>query len=41
MSSPIRTMRNLDIKKTIRRNLKNFDVERGELVLRIYILVRA
>ena len=41
MSSPIRTMRNLDIKKTIRRNLKNFDVERGELVLKdIYFSAR-
>lgn len=41
ISSPIRTMRNLDIKKTIRRNLKNFDVERGELILKdVYFSAR-
>lgn len=41
MSSPIRSMRNLDMKKTIRRNLKNYDVERGELVLKdIYFSAR-
>lgn len=41
MSSPVRSMRNLDIKKTIRRNLKNYDVERGELVLKdIYFSAR-
>ncbi len=41
MSSPVRSMRNLDMKKTIRRNLKNYDVERGELVLKdIYFSAR-
>lgn len=41
ISSPIRTMRNLDIKKTIRRNLKNFNVERGELILKdVYFSAR-
>ena len=33
-SSPVRSSRNLDIKKTVRRNLKNYDTERGELVLK-------
>lgn len=32
--SPVRTARNLDIKKTVSRNLKNFDPDRGELVLK-------
>ena len=32
--SPIRTARNLDIKKTVRRNLKNFDNERQQIVLK-------
>lgn len=32
--SPVHTARNLDIKKTIRRNLKNYDTERGEIVLK-------
>ncbi|MDE7297925.1 MAG: VWA domain-containing protein, partial [Lachnospiraceae bacterium] len=41
MSSPIRSMRNLDIKKTIRRNLKNYDVERDQLVLKdVYFSAR-
>ena len=31
--SPVRSARNIDMKKTIRRNLKNFDTERGQLVL--------
>ena len=33
-SSPIHTARNLDIKKTIRRNLKNYDAERKQLMLK-------
>lgn len=33
-SSPIHTARNLDIKKTIRRNLKNYDKERAQLILK-------
>ena len=33
-SSPVRSARNLDIKKTVRRNLKNYDTDRGELVLK-------
>ncbi len=33
-SSPVRSVRNLDIKKTIRQNLKNYDTERGQLVLK-------
>ena len=41
ISSPIRSMRNLDIKKTIRRNLKNYDTEREELVLKqVYFSAR-
>ena len=32
--SPVRTARNLGIKKTVSRNLKNFDPDRGELVLK-------
>ena len=41
MSSPVRSMRNLDIKKTIRRNLKNYDVERAQLVLKdVYFSAR-
>ena len=32
--SPVRTAKNLDIKKTVSRNLKNFDPDRGELVLK-------
>lgn len=41
MSSPVRSMRNLDMKKTIRRNLKNYDVERGEIILKdIYFSAR-
>lgn len=34
LSSPVHSARNLDIKKTVRRNLKNYDAERGELVLK-------
>lgn len=33
-SSPVHSARNLDIKKTIRRNLKNYDSESGRLVLK-------
>lgn len=33
-SSPVKTARNLDIKKTIRRNLKNYDTEQEMLVLK-------
>ncbi|MCM1345428.1 MAG: VWA domain-containing protein [Muribaculaceae bacterium] len=33
-SSPVRSARNLDMKKTIRRNLKNYDAERQQLVLK-------
>ena len=41
ISSPIRSMRNLDIKKTIRRNLKNYDTDRDELVLKqVYFSAR-
>lgn len=32
--SPIRSARNLDIKKTIRRNLQNYDTEKKQLVLK-------
>ncbi len=32
--SPIRSMRNLDIKKTIRRNLQNYDTETKQLMLK-------
>ncbi len=32
-SSPVRSMRNLDIQKTIRRNLRHYDRERQQLVL--------
>lgn len=33
-SSPVHSARNLDIKKTIRRNLKNYDTERQQIVLK-------
>lgn len=33
-SSPVHSARNLDIKKTIRRNLKNYDNESGQLMLK-------
>lgn len=33
-SSPVKSARNLDIKKTIRRNLKNYDRENKQLVLK-------
>lgn len=32
--SPVRSARNIDIKKTIRRNLKNYDTEREQLILK-------
>lgn len=32
-SSPVRSARNLDMKKTIRKNLKNYDTERRQLIL--------
>lgn len=32
-SSPVRSARNLDMKKTIRMNLKNYDTERQQLIL--------
>jgi len=34
VSSPVKSMRNLDMKKTIRRNLKNYDTETKQLVLK-------
>lgn len=33
-SSPVRSARNLDIKKTIRHNLKNYDTEREQILLK-------
>ena len=33
-SSPVKSARNLDMKKTIQRNLKNYDRERQQLVLK-------
>ena len=33
-SSPVHSARNLDIKKTVRRNLKNYDTESGQLMLK-------
>lgn len=33
-SSVLHTARNLDIQKTIRRNLKNYDPDRGEIILK-------
>ena len=37
-SSPVKTARNLDIKKTIRMNLKNYDRENEQLVLKnVYV----
>lgn len=40
-SSPIRSARNLDIKKTIRNNLKNYDTEREQILLKqIYFHAR-
>lgn len=33
-SSPVRSARNLDVKKTIRMNLKNYDRDNGQLVLK-------
>ncbi|WP_295155515.1 VWA domain-containing protein [uncultured Ruminococcus sp.] len=33
-SSPVHSARNLDIKKTVRRNLKNYDSETGQLMLK-------
>lgn len=41
VSSPVKSMRNLDMKKTIRRNLKNYDTEAKQLVLKqIYFSAR-
>lgn len=34
LSSPVRSAKNLDMKKTIRMNLKNYDTEREQLVLK-------
>ena len=40
-SSPIRTMKNFDLKKTVRRNLKNYDVQNKVLVpFRLYFSSR-
>lgn len=33
-SSAVKTARNLDIQKTIRKNLKNYDADRGEIILK-------
>ncbi len=33
-SSPVKSARNLDMKKTIRRNLQNYDRENGQIVLK-------
>ncbi|MBD5551288.1 MAG: VWA domain-containing protein [Lachnospiraceae bacterium] len=33
-SSPVKSARNLDIKKTIRQNLKNYDTEQKQLILK-------
>lgn len=33
-SSPVKSMRNLDMQKTIRRNLKNYDTETKQIVLK-------
>ncbi len=33
-SSPVRSVRNLDVKKTIRMNLKNYDTEKEQLALK-------
>lgn len=39
--SPLKTARNLDMNKTIRRNLKNYDVENRQLVLKdVYFYAR-
>ncbi len=41
MSSPVQSARNLDIKKTIRRNLENYDIEHRQLLLeRVYFHAR-
>lgn len=41
ISSPVKSMRNLDMKKTIRMNLKNYDTETEQLVLkRVYFSAR-
>ncbi|MDE7415591.1 MAG: VWA domain-containing protein [Lachnospiraceae bacterium] len=34
VSSPVKSMRNLDMKKTIRRNLKNYDTETKQIILK-------
>ncbi len=40
-SSPVRSVRNLDIKKTIRKNLQNYDTEQGQLMLKqVYFSAR-
>ncbi len=40
-SSPVRSMRNLDMKKTIRKNLKNYDTETNQLLLKqVYFSAR-
>ena len=40
-SSPVRSARNLDRKKTIRMNLKNYDAENGQLLLKqVYFSAR-
>lgn len=41
LSSPVKSMRNLDMKKTIRMNLKNYDTNTDQLVLkRVYFSAR-
>ena len=41
MSSPVKSMRNIDMKKTIRRNLKNYDTETKQLMLKqVYFSAR-
>lgn len=34
LTSPVKSMRNIDMKKTIRRNLKNYDTETKQLILK-------
>lgn len=41
ISSPVKSMRNIDMKKTIRRNLKNYDTETKQLMLKqVYFSAR-
>ena len=41
VSSPVKSIRNIDMNKTIRRNLKNYDTEAGQLVLKqVYFSAR-